>query len=436
MSAAKLLYEWERVETLSDLVSDLRKNKEPDSTRLGQLQTLQNSVLEERENGAWSIVTNSQLTGMEYDILACSLAPDMSPRAAWMYQTLHGRKDDSYPTLQFVQELLNLSSSDVPEFYKAVNENGPLRTDKLVSLDDTSPLSVIRPSPKLRARILDQEFAPKAPPATTRIRVEADWDELILPQEHKSRISEFLAYIEVGDTVQSWGGKSPTGPIGLFSGPSGTGKTFAASVIATSLGWPLFRVDLGRLVSKYIGETEKNLNAVFDAAEQSNMVLQFDEADSLFSKRGEVRDARDRYANLEVSHLLSRIEDHRGPCILTTNLREQMDSAFARRFHIVIDFPKPNETARYQLWQRHFPDAAPMDEGVDLKIVAREVNLTGGNIKNASMHAMILAASEKQSISMVHITNAIWRELEKEGRPVSRTEIGRLRSFLHIGGAT
>ena len=430
MSAVQLAYEWERVETLSDLVSDLRKNKEPDAIRLDQLQTLQNSVLTERGNGAWSVITDDALTGMEYDILACSLAPDMSPRAAWMYQTLHGRKEDPYPTLQFVQELLNLDSSDVPEFYKAMNENSPLRKDKLVLLDDTTPLSVIRPSPRLRAKILEEEFVPKAPPGTTRIRLQAEWDQLVLPETHKSRLSEFLAYINVGKTLQDWGAPLPTGPVGLFSGPSGTGKTFSASVIATALGWPLFRVDLGRLVSKYIGETEKNLNAVFDAAEQTNMVLQFDEADSLFSKRGEVRDARDRYANLEVSHLLSRIEDHRGPCILTTNLREHMDPAFARRFHIVIDFPKPDEAARLELWKRHFPDAAPLHDDVDLTLVADEVSLTGGKIKNASQHAMIIAASVGDAISMTHITEAIWRELEKEGRPVSRSEIGRLGPFL------
>ena len=201
-------------------------------------------------------------------------------------------------------------------------------------------------------------------------------------------------------------------------------------MIATTLDWPLFRVDLGRLVSKYIGETEKNLNQVFDAAHNNNMVLQFDEADALFSKRGEVREARDRYANLEVSHLLSRIEDHKGPCILTTNLREQMDPAFARRFQVVVDFPKPEANARFALWKTHFPENAPMEDDVDLKVVAKQARLTGGNIKNATIHALVLAASQNAPISMEHVSQAIWRELEKEGRPVSRSEIGTLGHFL------
>ena len=152
--------------------------------------------------------------------------------------------------------------------------------------------------------------------------------------------------------VGLWHGQSVGGPVALFTGPSGTGKTFAAAVLAGALGWPLYRVDLGRLVSKYVGETEENLNRLFDAAHGQPMVLQFDEADALFAKRGEVKEARDRYANMEVSHLLTRIEAHDGPCILTTNLRKQLDSAFTRRFQLVVEFPRLDAAARSELWRR------------------------------------------------------------------------------------
>ena len=188
---------------------------------------------------------------------------------------------------------------------------------------------------------------------------------------------------------------------------------------------------LAGLVSKYIGETEKNLNALFDAAHGENMVLQFDEADSLFSKRGEVKEARDRYANLEVSHLLSRIEVHQGPCILTTNLRDQLDTAFARRFQVVVDFQKPDATARLQLWRRLLPCRAPLADDVDLATLANQVDLAGGSIRNAALHAAVTAAADSSPITMRHLARAVWRELAKAGRPVGTGEIGTLAGFLN-----
>jgi SpoVK/Ycf46/Vps4 family AAA+-type ATPase len=163
------------------------------------------------------------------------------------------------------------------------------------------------------------------------------------------------------------------------------------------------------------------------------MVLQFDEADSLFAKRGEVKEARDRYANLEVSHLLARIESHRGPCILTSNLREQIDQGFARRFQVVVDFPKPDATARARLWRLLLPPHAPIDQTVDLDLVADAAPLTGGHIRNAALHAAFLAAAGDGPIALRHIACAIWRELGKEGRPVATSEIGPLARFLDGG---
>jgi SpoVK/Ycf46/Vps4 family AAA+-type ATPase len=218
--------------------------------------------------------------------------------------------------------------------------------------------------------------------------------------------------------------------VSLFCGPSGTGKTFAAAVIAAELGWPLYRVDLGRLVSKYIGETEQNLNRLFDAAHGRPMVLQFDEADALFGKRGEVREARDRYANLEVSHLLARIETHQGPCVLTSNLRRNLDPAFARRFQVVVDFPRPDAEARSLLWDRSLPPLAPRNEDLDLSFLGSAVNLTGGGIRNAALLAAFLAAESGHPIGLGEVALAVWRELGKDGRDLTISDLGPLAAHL------
>jgi len=192
----------------------------------------------------------------------------------------------------------------------------------------------------------------------------------------------------------------------------------------------LYRVDLGRLVSKYIGETEQNLNNLFDAAYGRPIVLQFDEADSLFGKRGEVKEARDRYANMGVSHLLARIESHYGPCILTSNLRKHLDPAFARRFQMVVEFPRPDAAARAQLWRLLFPPRAPHLDEVDPVLLGRAVALSGGNIRNAALHAAYLAAGEERPISLRHVALAVWRELAKDGRELSLLDLGLLAQHL------
>lgn len=431
MSLAALDKEWERIETLAGFLIESRKGTEIEGDRLEQLRDLQESVLEARRCGAWSGIVQPELDRLEYDVLACAIAPEISPRLAWMYQSLHGRSNEFYPTLHFLQELLSLEPGDTPALYAAVDEEGRLRRDRLIRLDGSGPLSTVQPAPGVTERLIDRPFRVPAPPGTTPVLMRATWKDLVLPEGQIEMLREFLAYLTCRHTVvEEWGGNPCGGPIALFSGASGTGKTYAASVLAGALGWPLFRVDLGRLVSKYVGETEKNLNALFDAAHDMDMILQFDEADSLFSKRGQVKEARDRYANLEVSHLLARIEVHRGPCILTTNLRDQLDPAFARRFQVVIDFPKPDGNARRVLWERQLPARAPLDPSVDLDLIAHATALTGGNIRNAALHAAVLAAHAGTPITLHHITKSIWRELAKEGRPVNLSEIGALSPFL------
>ena len=436
MHAQILSKEWERAELLAEIVRDNRQSKSCEPEKINRLSQIQEEVLVLRSGGQWQAVCGSELNSMEQDVIACALGPVVSPRLAWLYQTLQGRQDSPYPSIHFIQELLSITPEDISDFYRVFERSSALLQRGLISLSGDGPFATVNPSPKTINRLLGTLPNASSPPGTERVQLNCHWDDLILPEIQKTRLREFLSYISCSSLIEDkWNGRAAHGPVALFSGSSGTGKTFAAGIIANELGWPLYRVDLGRLVSKYIGETEKNLNALFDAAHGQSMVLQFDEADALFSKRGEVREARDRYANLEVSHLLSRIESHRGPCILTTNLREQMDIAFARRFQVVIDFPRPDVAARLALWQSSLPPQIPMNDDVDLEIVAKNVKLNGGSIRNAAHHAAVIAAAGPKSLTQYHLSVAVWRELGKEGRPVSINEIGDLGSVLQRGAA-
>jgi SpoVK/Ycf46/Vps4 family AAA+-type ATPase len=330
-----------------------------------------------------------------------------------------------------LQELLAVAPEEGPQLYAAMTESSPLRRYGLIDVDGGDPFQPVRPAAGVSSRLLGRPPVTGHLPGANRVRIEAGWNDLILPADRLTVLREYLLWItQKTKVVQQWGGEDCGGPVALFAGPSGTGKTFAAAVLANRLNWPLYRVDLGRLVSKYIGETEKNLNRLFDAAHGQPMILQFDEADSLFSKRGEVKEARDRYANMEVSHLLARIELHQGPVILTTNLRQHLDLAFARRFQVVVDFPRPDAHARTRLWRRLLPPRAPGSSRVDVAFLGRSVNLTGGNIRNAALHAAYLAAGDGQRITMPHIALAVWRELGKDGRELAPSDLGVLATHL------
>jgi SpoVK/Ycf46/Vps4 family AAA+-type ATPase len=202
----------------------------------------------------------------------------------------------------------------------------------------------------------------------------------------------------------------------LFAGESGTGKTMAAQVLGAELGLDLFRVDLAGTVSKYIGETEKNLERIFSAADGSNAILFFDEADALFGKRSEVSDAHDRYANIEVAYLLQRMEAYPGAVILATNFRRNLDDAFIRRLDFVIDFPFPEAPDRRRIWQRMLPASAPVAGDLDLDFLATRFKLSGGAIRNCSLAAAFSAADEGSSIEMRHLVRAVAQEYAKQGR--------------------
>lgn len=424
--------EWERIELLARLLTKSRQGEQATSDQLEHLQQLQWHVEKNRnQGGMWRDLVPSNASPLELDILVCAIAPEVEPRLGWLFQSLQPGIPQPYPTVALIQELLALAPEESSQIYKVLSEGSCLRLHRLIEMEGNDPYQPIRPGASVTARLLGRPAELIDLPGTNRVTTRAAWDSLVLPADRTTILREFLLWIRYKHVVvQDWGGQECGGPVALFSGPSGTGKTFAAVIIATELGWPLYRIDLGCLVSKYIGETEKNLNRLFDAAHEQPMILQFDEADSLFSKRGEVKEARDRYANMEVSHLLARIESHRGPVILTTNMRKHLDSAFSRRFQIVVDFPRPDKTARGQLWQKLLPPQAPYLPEVDPISLGDAVSLTGGNIRNAALHAAYIAAGTGQPISLRHVALAVWRELGKDGHDLSLTDLGPLADYL------
>lgn len=259
------------------------------------------------------------------------------------------------------------------------------------------------------------------------IEPKAHWDDLVLPGEHLQTLGEIAAQVRQRMKVyQSWGfairNDRGLGITALFAGPSGTGKTLAAEVLANDLQLDLHRIDLSQVVSKYIGDTEKNLRAVFNAAEQTGAVLLFDEADALFGKRSEVRDSHDRYANIEVSYLLQRMEAYRGLAILTTNKRGSLDTAFLRRLRFLITFPFPDGTHRAKIWSRIFPPETPTQD-LDVLKLAR-LNVAGGNIRNIALNAAFLAADLNEPVQMSHLLRTARTECNKIEKQITTAETG------------
>ena len=255
------------------------------------------------------------------------------------------------------------------------------------------------------------------------------WHDIVLPPDRLMQLREICNHMKYRHQVlNEWGFEhklvSSKGLMALFAGPAGTGKTMAAQIIAGQLGLDLYKIDLSSVISKYIGETEKNLGRIFDEAQTANAVLLFDEADALFGKRSEVRDSHDRYANIEVGYLLQRVEEYDGIAILATNFRRNMDEAFVRRLQFTVDFPFPNEADRFRMWQRILPDATPRDTTIDLALIARRFDLTGGNIRNIALAAAFLAADDSDIIRMKHLIAATQREYQKMGKLVADGEFG------------
>jgi SpoVK/Ycf46/Vps4 family AAA+-type ATPase len=272
---------------------------------------------------------------------------------------------------------------------------------------------------RAEARVALDELGPRLEPRATR-------HDLVLPAPQRVILDEIVAHVRQRATVyQEWGFdavlRRGLGVTALFAGASGTGKTLAAEVVAGELGLDLFIIDLSQVINKYIGETEKNLRRVFDAAERGGAVLLFDEADALFGKRSEVKDSHDRYANIEVSYLLMRMEAYRGLAILTTNMKNALDSAFLRRLRFVVEFPFPAVAERAEIWRRVIPARAPVRD-LDADRLA-QLTVAGGSIRNIALSAAFLAADEGVPLQMRHLRAAARTEYLKLERPLSPGEV-------------
>jgi len=256
-----------------------------------------------------------------------------------------------------------------------------------------------------------------------KLNLRYTWNDIVLPRQQLATLHLICTTVRQRPTVYGdWGfdhklslGK---GMIALFSGPSGTGKTMAAEIIANDLGLDLYKINLSAVVSKYIGETEKNLERIFSEAQDTDAILFFDEADALFGKRSEVKDAHDRYANIETAYLLQRTEEYNGLVILASNIKKNMDEAFVRRIHFMLDFPFPEEPERLEIWRRTFPALAPLANDIDLPFLARKLKITGGNIRNIILIAAFIAAEEHESIGMRHLVRGASYEFQKMGKMI------------------
>jgi SpoVK/Ycf46/Vps4 family AAA+-type ATPase len=254
-----------------------------------------------------------------------------------------------------------------------------------------------------------------------KIKTEATLDDIILPDNIKNKLKDIIDMVLFKHVVYNeWDFEKKfslgKGVSAMFFGNPGTGKTMACGIIAHELDMNLYKIDVSSVISKYIGDTEKNLNKIFNAAENSNAILFFDEADALFGKRTEINDSHDRYANIEISYLLQKIEEFTGIVILATNFNINIDEAFERRFHFIINFPLPNKEQRLLIWKNIFPKAAPLDGEIDFDFLAEKIDVSGGHIRNIAFSAAFLAAKSNSTIKMKHLLFACEEEYKKMGR--------------------
>lgn len=436
--------EWSRIGMMLTLAEAVRSGAEIGEAFPKGFAEAGTAVAENRGRGVWAGLASLVDPGLlrsflqfDLDLLALALAPVARPAYGPRLQSLQPQVNAPWPSLALAQELLMLDDgAEIGVLYNRLDATAPLVAAGLVRVTGEGPYQMIQPTPVAQRAVLTRSGEVTAPPGANLETRRGRWPDLVLPEKTMRSLRDFTAWLKRRDQIAGWGGRAVGGPLALFSGASGTGKSFAAVVIAGELAeatgtpWALYTLDLGRIMSKYVGETEENLNRLLDALDGKCAILQIDEADGLLGKRGEVSDARDRYANLEVSHLLSRFERHAGPVILTTNLRANIDPAFLRRFQMVIDFPSPDADARAALWSTLLPPGAPRCATLDVEMLAGATRLSGGAILNAAHYAAILAAEQDAPIAPCHLARAVWAELGKENRQIRRSEIGALAAHL------
>jgi len=373
------------------------------------------------------LIAMADLGDAEAMVLLAAVAPSADERFAVRYGALTDRPGVTAFTGEVARNLVARSFRGRLDATALLSAHGTLRAHGLLTLDPPGDLSgVLRPDPGLVAWLLGLPAAPPqasadfpARPLTT-VHTLAD---VVLPTAARARIDDLVTRIAHRDTVvEEWGfgahHDNATGLIALFHGPPGTGKTMTAAAIAAAARLPAYLIDLSALVSKYIGETEKALAKVFDRAARDRCILVFDEADAIFGARTEVGDAHDRYANQEVSYLLSRVEQHPGIVILTTNLAANIDSAFQRRIHVMVEFPEPGPGERERLWSAVLPSRLPVGAGIGLADLAQRYPLTGAQIRDAGLDAAYRAAADGRVVTREHLVTGIRRQYEKAGRTV------------------
>jgi len=332
--------------------------------------------------------------------------PSVEVRSRWWATALHDSGLDADAIAQLASQF-SLTKAQIQAAVTTAKMSQP-QTDRHLSLE-----AVYQAARSQSSHSLNELATPIQPRHT--------WQDLILPAETSQQLQELRLTLKHRATVyEQWGfGEQVSASnslTALFAGPPGTGKTMAASILAQDMGLDLYAVDLSLIVSKYIGETEKNLSRIFEESERSNAILFFDEADALFGKRTEVRDSHDRYANLEVSYLLQRIEHYSGIVILASNLRKNIDEAFVRRMNFIINFPFPKPEQRLNIWKSIWPKQAPLKTDIDFEKLAHKHELAGGNIRSIALASAFLAAEDGQHITIQHIHQALKREYQKLGR--------------------
>ncbi len=404
-------------------------------------------VLQDDAHPFTRFVQQKQLTVDEFVVLVAALVPHLQPHLfdevvqdyfpqGGDFPALGGIKGTNFrgllPTGETVQFILG-GASDIHrriDIQKVFSNDHFFRKEGILSLEQMKPGEPVS-SGKM---VLDPEYVERfttgglsLPQLSStfpaqHLRTALDWSDLVLNPSTASQLTEIEIWLQHHETLaKDWKmlNKVKPGYLALFYGPPGTGKTMAVSLLGKNTGHEVFRIDLSTIVSKYIGETEKNLSALFERAENKNWILFFDEADALFGKRTNVRDAHDRYANQEISYLLQRVEDFNGLCILASNFKNNIDDAFVRRFQSIVYFPMPKAEERLLIWKKTFPDAVVLEKLIDLNDVARKYELSGSNILNIVQYCCLQAlAAGTNIITAENLLRGIRRELAKENKIV------------------